>query len=80
MSFSETYNRNPTLGINFADLDENNDLANEKITKSDEIVEFEQTKVNIGRKKNSYGDKNKKGTIKETFFNDELGLMMEKLP
>ncbi len=45
-----------------------------------EVVEIEHTKVNIGRRKNAYGDKNQKGSIRDTFFNEELGLMMEQMP
>lgn len=45
-----------------------------------EVQEIEQTKVNIGRRKNAYGDKDQKGSLRDTYFNDELGLMMEKIP
>jgi hypothetical protein len=38
------------------------------------------TKVNIGRRKNAYGDLNQKGDLRSTFFNEELGIMMEKMP
>lgn len=40
-----------------------------KSTRDTEVVEIENTKVNIGRRKNAYGDKNQKGSIRNTFFN-----------
>ena len=80
VSFCETYNKNPNLGINFSSLDMEGGKGTSPFLKEVEVQEIEQTKVNIGRRKNAYGDKDQKGSLRDTYFNDELGLMMERIP
>jgi hypothetical protein len=70
VSFCETYNKNPCLGVNFSALDIDSSKIVSKAARETEVVEIESTKVNIGRRKNAYGDKNQKGTIRDTFFNE----------
>ena len=65
--------------MDFSSLDTIVDNSEKKKTVL-EVNEIEYTKVNIGRRTNPYGDNNQKGTIRETYFNEELGIMMQKFP
>lgn len=80
VSFCETYNKNPNLGVNFSALDTDGGKNLPAFAKEMEVQEIEQTKVNIGRRRNAYGDKDQRGSLRDTYFNEELGLMMERIP
>ena len=67
------------MGVDYSVI-EGKDNAPETIPQKLEVTEIEQeSKVNIGRRKNAYNNENQKGSLQNTFFNEELGIMMEKM-
>ena len=67
-NFSESYTKNSTLGTEV--------VSTEKIGEESLPI---STLPDV-EEKNAYGDANQREQLKSTFFNEELGIMMEKMP
>jgi hypothetical protein len=84
VSLAATYTKNPVLGIDVSKAlskDGTKMMSSEKkLTPSRELEETYETKINIKRTKNTYAAESSQGSLTDTFFNEELGLMMENLP